>query len=179
MRRWLVLAAYTALVYGLLPYGPAIGKSAQQSMVGRWALGSGAGWLIAAGAVAVLLRLRRRDAPSAAYALALATAGAYGLALLWLEAIRLERIHLLEYGIAALLAWRALIPSSGDRWRTYTGAAIVAALIGWGDELVQSVTPGRYYDLRDVKANAVGAGLGALVVAVWRAGTPARSVTQD
>jgi hypothetical protein len=170
MRRWLALGAYAVLVYGLLPYGPALGKAAQQSMLGRWVLGSGAGWIIAAGVVAVLLRLRRRDAPRAAYALALATATAYGLALLWLKAIRLERIHLLEYGIASLLAWRALVPSSGDRWLTYAGAAVLAALIGWGDELVQSVTPGRYYDLRDVKANAVGAGLGALVVAVCRAG---------
>src|SRR6185295_3611273 len=132
--RWLALGAYTVLVYGLLPYGPALGKAAQESMLGRWVLGSGAGWIVAAGALAVLLRLRRREAPYAAYALALATAGAYGLALLWLKAIRLERIHLLEYGIAAGLAWRALVPSSGDRWRTYAGAAVIAALIGWGDE---------------------------------------------
>jgi hypothetical protein len=172
MRRWLALVAYTVLVYGLLPYGPALGKAAQQSPVGRWVLGSGALWIIAVGAGVVLLRLHGRGAPRRAYALALVTTAAYGLALLWLKAIRLERIHLLEYGIAAWLAWRALVPSTGDRWLTYVGAAVVGAVIGWGDELVQSVTPGRYYDLRDVQANAVGAGLGTLVVAVWRAGEP-------
>lgn len=172
MRRWLALGAYTAVVYGLLPYGPTIGRAAQQSTLGRWVLGRGAAWIVAAGVAFVLVRLRSRAAPPSAYALAVATACGYALALFWLQRIRLERIHLLEYGVAAFLAWRALVPTLGDRWGAYAGAAMLAALIGWGDELVQSVTPGRYYDLRDVQANAVGAGLGALVVAVCRAGRP-------
>jgi hypothetical protein len=167
MRRWLVLGAYTALLYGLLPYGPAIGLAVQQSAVGRWSLGRGAVWLVVAGLVAVVLRLWRRAAPPGAYVLAALTVLGYAAALLWLRAIRLERVHLPEYGIAAVLAWRALAPMLGEGWLGYLGAAAVAALIGWGDELVQAVTPGRYYDLRDVAANALGAGLGALALAVW------------
>lgn len=170
MRRWLALGAYTTVVYGLLPYGPAMGRAVQQSGLGRWVLGRGAIWIVAGGAVVVLARLRRRNAAASAYALAAVTAFGYVLALSWLQKIRLERIHLPEYGMAAFLAWRALVPLAGDRSSTYVGAAVLAALIGWGDELVQSVTPGRYYDLRDVNANAVGAGLGALLVAVCRAG---------
>jgi hypothetical protein len=175
VRRWLALGAYAALLYGLLPYGPAIGRTVQASDAGRWMLGGGAVWLVLAGVVAAAVRLRRRAAPPTAWTLAALAVLGYALALLWLRAIRLERVHLPEYGIAAGLAWWALVPRFGDRWPAYALAALVAALVGWGDELVQAVTPGRYYDLRDVAANALGAVLGALVIAVWRAGRPPAS----
>ena len=172
MRRWLVLVGYTALLYGILPYGPTFGRAVLGSGVGRALLGGGAVAVVIAGIVASILRLRRRRAPIGAWVLLVVTAIGYGLALSWLRTIRLERLHLPEYGLAGWLAWRALAPSLGARVRTYVLAAVLAAAIGWGDELVQSVTPGRYYDLRDVVANAVGAGLGVLVLAVWHAGTP-------
>jgi hypothetical protein len=172
VRRWLALCAYAALLYGLLPYGPAIGRTVQASEAGRWMLGRGAVWLVLAGVVATGVRLRRRTAPPTAWALAGAAVLGYALALLWLRAIRLERVHLPEYGMAAALAWWALVPRIGDRGAAYVAAAAVAALVGWGDELVQAITPGRVYDLRDVAANALGAVLGALVIAVWRAGRP-------
>lgn len=170
MPRWLALCAYAALLYGLLPYGPAMGRAVQASAVGTWLLGRGLVAIVLAGAIAAALRLRRRRAPPIAWALAGAAVLGYALALLWLRAIRLERVHLPEYGIAAALGWWALVARLGDRWPAYVAAAALAAAIGWGDELVQAVTPGRYYDLRDVAANAVGATLGTLVIAVWRSG---------
>ena len=166
---WVLLAAYAGLLYGLLPFGPAIGTAVQASAVGRWVLGPGAAWL-AAGAIAVLLlRLRRRGVDARRYAFVAAFGAGTALGLVWLRAVRLERVHLPEYAIASVLAWRALRPTVGDRGAAYVGAALLAAAIGWGDELVQGVTPGRVYDLRDVAANAVGAVLGALALAVWRA----------
>ena len=170
MWRWLALGAYAALLYGLLPYGPAIARAVQGTSLGRFSLGSGAVWVVGAGVIAVGMRLRQRAAPRGAYLLAVVAVLGYATALVWLRAIRLERVHLPEYGIAAWLAWRALIVPMGDRSPTYVAAAVLAALIGWGDELVQGVTPGRVYDLRDVAANTVGAGLGALLLAVWHAG---------
>jgi hypothetical protein len=172
MWRWLALGAYAALLYGLLPYGPAIGRAVQDTAIGRYGLGHGALWIVGLGGVLLVARLFRRGAPLAAYALAGIAGLGYGLALMWLRAIRLERVHLPEYGIAAWLAWRALVPALGERATAYVAAAVLAALVGWGDELVQAVTPGRVYDLRDVAANALGAALGALVVAVWHAGRP-------
>lgn len=175
VRRWATLGAYAALLYGLLPYGPALGGAVQQSAVGRWCLGQGVVSIAALGAAALAIRLRRRVAPAWAYVVLAATAAGYLLALSWLRAQRLERVHLPEYGIAAWLAWRAIAPSWPDGVRTYLAAAVVAAAIGWGDELVQAVTPGRVYDLRDVGANALGAALGTLVLVVWRAGASGES----
>jgi hypothetical protein len=170
--RWLLLGAYAALIYGLVPYGPALGRTVLASEAGRYALGRGAIVLVLVGAVASVARLRSRGASARAYALVMAAVLGCALALGWLREVRLERVHLPEYGIASVLAWWALVPSLGDRVRTYVVAVVLAALIGWGDELVQSITPGRVYDLRDVAANAVGASLGATVLATWRAGTP-------
>jgi hypothetical protein len=170
MGRWLWLSAYTALLYGLLPFGPTIGGVVQGTAAGRFVLGRGASWIVALGAIAILVRLRRRAAPAGTWVLAVLVGVGYALALGWLRAVRLERVHLPEYGIAAWLAWRALEPSLGARWPVYGAAWVLAAAIGWGDELVQSITPGRFYDVRDIGANALGAGLGVLALAVWRAG---------
>ena len=172
--RWVALGAYTALLYGLLPFGPAIGRAVQATAIGRFVLGHGAVWIVAAGIVVIVLRLRRRAASPNAWMLAAVVALGYGLGLGWLRAIRLERVHLPEYGFAAWLAWRALVPTLGTRPLTYGVAALLAALIGWGDELVQAITPGRVYDVRDIAANALGAALGAVLLAVWHAGREPR-----
>jgi VanZ family protein len=52
------------------------------------------------------------------------------------------------------------------------GAALGSA-IGYGDELLQAVVPGRHYDLRDVAMNALGAVLGMVVLAAAQSGRSA------
>ena len=172
MGAWLVLGAYVALVYGLLPYGPPLGAWVQATTVGRVALGPGAPWIAGALVLALVLRLRRRGASPGAYVLAALAALGCAVGLGWLRAIRLERVHLPEYAIATCLAWRAIAPATGDRAARYVAAAVLAALLGWGDELLQGITPGRVYDIRDVAANALGASVGAVALAAWRAGNP-------
>src|SRR5439155_15393092 len=87
----------------------------------------------------------------------------------WLRARHLERTHLPEYGVAAWLAWRAVGPLVLGRVPGYVAAATLGAAIGLGDELLQAVTPGRVYDIRDVAMNALGALLGIVVLAIIRA----------
>jgi len=173
--RWVALAAYVAAIYLSLPFAPRVGLRFLRTAPGGWLLGAGLPLAALAGAGAVALALRRRGAPRWAYAALAAAAAGYALAFSWLSAQRLERTHLPEYGIAAWLAWRAVAPLVRGRAAGYAAAAALAAAIGWSDELLQRVVPGRYYDLRDVAMNALGAVLGILVLAAARAGSPSLS----
>jgi VanZ like protein len=169
-RRWGVLGAYVALVYASLPIGPRVGLAVARTRPGEWLFGPGLPLLAVAGIVVLMAVIARRSAPWWAY-VALAVAGAgYALAFSWLRAQHLERTHLAEYGVVAWLAWRALAPLVPGPLAGYAAAAALGGLIGYGDELLQAVTPGRVYDLRDVGMNVVGVLLGMLVLAAARAG---------
>ena len=93
----------------------------------------------------------------------------YAGGLFWLRTQRLERIHLPEYGVVTWLGWRALVQILGDGPLAYSAAALLATAVGWGEELLQAFVPGRFYDLRDVAANALAAVLGAVTIAALRA----------
>jgi hypothetical protein len=164
-RRWAALAVYVVVIYVTLPVGGDVGRFLVGNRSGRLLIGPGLALALAAGAVALLAVLRARRSPPRAYVLLVLAGAGYWGALAWLGALRIDRLHLPEYGVAAWLAWRALEGSVRGRTARCVAAAAVAALAGWGEELLQAVVPGRYYNLRDVAANATGAALGALVVA--------------
>ena len=168
-RAWSVLALYVVVLYGLLPFGPAIGLGAIRTAPGAWLLGPGLGVIGAIVGVALLVALWRRGAPPWAFAALLLAAVAYTLVFTSLRAARLERTHLAQYGIAAWLAWRAVTPHVRGTLAGYAAAALIGTAIGWGDELVQAVLPNRVYDVRDVALNAAGSVLGVVVLAAWRA----------
>ncbi len=85
-----------------------------------------------------------------------------------------ERTHLFEYGLLAILIGEALHERREGRGglAAPVGAVVLATLVGWGDEAIQSLLPGRVYDLRDVGINAIaaaGATLAGLVLRAARA----------
>jgi VanZ family protein len=71
-----------------------------------------------------------------------------------------EKIHFIEYGGVALLAY-ASTSSHWTRARRFVACALFVAAAGWIDEGIQALLPSRVYDLRDVAFNAA-AGLMAL-----------------
>ncbi len=163
------------LIYALLPYGPRIGLGLLRTGPGGWLLGRGLPILAIAGALLVMRVLVRRHAPPWAYAALAIAAATYVIAFSWLRSAHLERTHLPEYGLAAWLAWRALHPLVPNAIAGYAAAAVLAATIGYVDELIQWILPGRVYDLRDIGMNALGAALGTLVLAALRSGRSAPS----
>jgi hypothetical protein len=168
--RWLPLGLYVAAIYASLPLGPRVGLSLARTAPGGWLLGPGLPLIAVVGGVSLMAVLRRRRAPLWAYAALTCAAAGYLLAFSWLRAQRLERTHLPEYGVAAWLAWRAVVPLVPGAVAGYAAAAALGIAIGYGDELLQVVLPGRYYDIRDVAMNALGAVLGVMVIAAARAG---------
>lgn len=162
---WRLLAAYTALVYAAIPFTSGVGLAFVAAPLGGWLFGRGLvlGALVAAGIA--FGQLRRIRAPWAAYAGLVSVAVVGLVAVQRLAARPLERAHLPEYAVAAWLAWRALGATGAVHVRRYVGAFVLATAIGWGEELIQSVTPGRYFAWHDVRVNALGAALGLVVVA--------------
>lgn len=83
----------------------------------------------------------------------------------------LERTHLFEYGLLAVLLYEALVERRRNkatvRWPAL-GAVVVAAALGWLDEAVQRLVATRVYDLRDVAVDAVAAAIAVAIVAVVR-----------
>jgi hypothetical protein len=155
---------YTALVYAAIPFLSRPGLTFVATPIGGWILGRGLVLAVLVGAGLALGWLRRVRAPGRSYvALGLVAATAL-VTFRSLAAHPLERAHLPEYGIAAWLAWRAARPAVATNGAAYAIAFVVAAAIGLGEELLQSVTPGRYFAWHDVGVNALGAALGLVVL---------------
>jgi hypothetical protein len=79
-----------------------------------------------------------------------------------------ERTHLIEYAVVAILIHQALSERRRNDSRVRAPAAlavVVTALLGWLDEGLQALLPGRVYDIRDVGFNAL-AGLMAIVASL-------------
>ena len=66
--------------------------------------------------------------------------------------------HLLEYGIFALLFWRALAQNEVQRftWKRAIAVALTGAAYGALDETYQSIVPGRDSSIRDWYADVAG-----------------------
>lgn len=90
-------------------------------------------------------------------AVALAVVGVYLMVLARVNSPE-ERTHLFEYGVVAVLVHRALAERIRQGRRVPAPAVITVvaiAVLGLLDECIQSVLPGRRYDIRDVGFNAL------------------------
>ena len=69
-----------------------------------------------------------------------------------------ERTHLIEYGVVAVLVFEALMERASNGSRVPVPAAlavVLTVLIGWLDEGIQAILPNRVYDFNDVIFNAL------------------------
>ncbi len=78
-----------------------------------------------------------------------------------------EKIHLAEYGILAYLLFMA-IKQYHAAGKAYFLSFMLTSLFGWLDEVIQHFLPNRYYQNSDVLLNVFSAGLGILVVHLFR-----------
>lgn len=115
--------------------------------------------IAAAFMLTIIFRDRRRRTPRVALAL-LASAIVYAAAIVPMQSPE-EKIHFIQYGVVALLAFASTPPHWSMRKR-YVASALFVLAAGWVDEGIQAWLPTRHYDLRDVAFNAA-AGVLALI----------------
>jgi VanZ family protein len=98
-------------------------------------------------------------------------AAAYALVVTPMESPE-EKLHFLEYGVVALLAFAAA-PVRWSHPARLAGAAGFTLAAGWLDEGLQALLPSRYYDLRDVGFNALAGVMALAALEVVRRASPA------
>lgn len=69
-----------------------------------------------------------------------------------------EALHFVEYGILAVLVYRALCHRIQDP-SVYVGAVLLCLIVGVVDEGIQWATPGRYWGIGDIWLNGLAATL--------------------
>lgn len=82
-----------------------------------------------------------------------------------------ERFHLLEYALLALLFHKASRFHFHGVW-SFALPFLLTLLVSWADELWQGTLPGRVYDLKDVWLNTLGGLLGLGVAWIRRRYAP-------
>jgi hypothetical protein len=158
------VAAYTALLYAAVPFTAGAGLRFVATPAGSWIFGRGLALVGLVGGGIALGWLRQVQAPRRSYVMLVLAAVLAGWAFWSLAARPLERIHVPEYAVAAWLAHRALRAVTGGRAVTAALAFLVTAAIGLGEEMLQSITPGRYFAWHDVGVNVLGGTIGLLVI---------------
>jgi hypothetical protein len=119
-------------------------------------VGAAIALVIAAGVLAAFARIRDRRAlryGAIAAALALGTAYALWNAQGIVEVDTVERFHFVEYGLVALLFYRAFQPAQDVS--TFVLPIVAGLIAGTGEEWLQWFIPGRIGDMRDVFLNGV------------------------
>jgi len=84
----------------------------------------------------------------------------------WQDFIVKKTAHMIEYGIFALLLYRALRAYEMNKTKAVILSILFAGIYGLTDEFHQSFTPGRESRIRDVAFDTIGASLAML--AVWK-----------
>ncbi len=150
---WIVAAIWTASIFAVIPLARAI----QGFVDERWGRELFL-WVVAVYiAVFVLVALAyllysRESIPvgNAAWLIAIAAVFLY-----WTWQLRRnpeEALHFIQYGILSLLVYRALTHRIRDP-SIYLVAVLICSVTGTVDEMVQWMTPRRYFDFRDIWIN--------------------------
>jgi hypothetical protein len=167
---WLLVGVVGLAIFLVVP----LARIIQDFVAARWGR-SVFGFFVLASVGAFFLalfwflffRLRIRRASN--YVWLALVAGLYVFFTLKLWRAPEEAVHFLEYGLLGFCLFRALSLSIRDR-SVYLTAFFIGALVGTFDEFLQWLTPGRYWDFRDVGLNALATGL--FLVAVRKGVNP-------
>lgn len=165
-RAAVVAAAWTVLLFGMIPLVRTIQRWIGDRDLDRWITPMVVVVLLALVMAAALYLLRRGDRLGWADGAWLGMVAAVAVGWAWhLRGRPEEAIHLVEYGILCWLIYRAIRPPVPDA-AVLVSAVLLGTIMGTVDEIIQWITPARFWDLRDVALNGGACVLGAIVT--WR-----------
>lgn len=162
---WLSLAIWIAVIYLTIPFvrlGTGFVKSTWGSETFTYVI---ALVLILATLAVLVWLMRKRALSPGRFAWMLAIAGIFIALTFGLKSgTPEEAIHLLEYGVLSILAYRAFSHRIGD-YSIYIAATLLGTLTGMVDEAIQWLVPGRYFGLHDIAINLTAVALVQLAIA--------------
>ncbi len=156
---WLAVVAWTLVIYFTIPFARRI-QAAFAEAWGRPAFTYVVLAFIAVACAAALVYLFRasRGAAIGQYVWLFLAGGTSVYFTLRLAPAPEESLHFIEYGILALLVFRALSHGVRDPL-IYLNAWLICAIIGSFDEVIQWMTPRRFFAFGDIALNALASGL--------------------
>lgn len=165
-RAAVIAALATALLFASIPLVRWAQRQLSDRVDVRWITAAVlAGVLLALVAALVVLRRSRRRLRTADVVWLTALAATAGWIAWELRHLPEEAIHLLEYGVLAVLLYRAMRPAEPDV-AILAAVVLLGTLVGTVDEIIQWIIPERYWGLRDVAVN--GGATALAVAAMWR-----------
>ena len=161
---WLYVAIWSLVIFLTIPVARVLQKSVVQ-WSGRetFTYVVLVGILIAFGSSIFYLR-RLRAASRSSYFWLFATAAVFVGYTIYLRNAPEEAVHFLQYGLLGILTYRALAHRFHDV-SIYFAAAIICGIIGMLDEIIQWLTPARYWALHDAWMDFVAGSLAQIGIA--------------
>lgn len=166
LSRWVVVFLYVLLIFATIPYVPRIWGILIKPLGKSTSAVLNVGYFVAACCLVFYSYFKLRKSSLNFY---------IGLSLIFLcyafllqgLNVTIEKIHLLEYGVLSFLVYWAIKPKR-EGILIYCVILGIVFIIGWADELIQRVTPGRVYEFKDVLLNWESGILGTLLVLILR-----------
>ncbi len=174
-RLWLWILAVVVAIYSTLGLaGTLVGELRNRGLLDDFFILSFL--LVLAAIVTQALKARPRGVE---IAVAIGVAAAYLMVFVRMGIPAVERTHLIEYGVVAVLVYEALTERA--RGRHVPAPALLAilatTLVGMFDEVIQGILPNRVFDPRDILFNTLAAVMAITASAVlswtrrWRRGS--------
>ncbi len=162
---WAWVVGWALLIYASIPVARAILNWTERN----WGSGSlrwiSIGLILLAAAWTLRHIYRRmRGMPWSRLGAVIALTGVFLYAALDMMETPAEAVHFVEYGVLGLLVFRALAFRARDPL-VYVNAALICALVSVVDEAAQWLTPGRFWDLRDLAHNSLASVLALAALA--------------
>jgi len=160
---WLLVFVWVALIYASIPFVRPLCETLRRYTLLNFSI-----FLSVAAIVILFLRALRQqkhwDRLTYVFLFLALAMYAYGFIVIKIPE---EKIHFIQYGILSFLVYQA-IALDVRGFQSYLWAFILVTFLGWMDECIQAITPGRYFGWSDVGLNSVSGVLGLFVTFIWR-----------